>query len=523
MRVESVETTQVLIIGTGFSGLGMGIRLKQAGLHDFAILEQAGSVGGTWRDNHYPGAACDVPSYLYSFSFEPNPSWSRSFGEQAEILAYLNHCADKYGLRPHLRFHTEIARAAWDERKSVWDVETKDGRTFRAKAIVSGCGGLSKPAYPDIPGLASFEGKTFHSARWDHSFPLEGKRVGVLGTGASAIQIVPAVAPKVGKLEVFQRTPPWIVPKLDVAIPEGMKKAFRRAPGLQQVTRAAIYWALEWRAYAFTVRPGLMKRAEPQALAYLASRVKDPVLRAKLTPSYTMGCKRILLSNEYYEALQRENVELVTDGIDRVTPEGVRTKDGKTHALDVLVCATGFQAADAVAPFEIRGRDGRELSEEWRGGAEAYLGTTVTGFPNLFLLMGPNTGLGHNSMVFIIESQIQYALDAILTMNAKKLASVEVRPQAQRVYNERLQARLAKTVWNTGGCKAWYTTRDGKNTTLWPGFTFEYRYRTRRFDPAQYDLVPARREARAAARNTNGASSVAQRAATATVAAPPGE
>ena len=494
----SAVTNDVLIIGTGFAGLGMGIRLKQAGFHDFAILEQADAIGGTWRDNHYPGAACDVPSYLYSFSFEPNPRWSRSFGAQGEILAYMNHCADKYGLRPHIQLNTEITRAAFDERAGIWEVRTRDGRTLRARALVSGCGGLSRPSYPDIPGLSSFAGKTFHSARWDHSYPLEGKRVGVIGTGASAIQIVPSIAPRVGKLDVFQRTPAWILPKADVAIPAGVKETFRRAPGLQQLARTAIYWLLEWRAYAFVVNPKLMKKAEPQALRYLAAQVRDPALRAKLTPAYTMGCKRILLSNDYFAAMQRENVALITDGIERITPAGVRTKDGREHPLDALVCATGFQAAEAVAPFEIRGRGGRELNAEWKAGAEAYLGTTVAGFPNLFLLVGPNTGLGHNSMVFIIESQVEYVLDAVRTMKAKKVQYVDVKPEVQQAYNERLQARMAKTVWSTGGCKAWYTTSDGKNTTLWPGFTFEYRFRTRRFDAASYELVAEERVAKGA-------------------------
>jgi cation diffusion facilitator CzcD-associated flavoprotein CzcO len=489
----SVVTNQVLIVGTGFAGLGMGIRLKQAGFHDFTILEQAGGVGGTWRDNHYPGAECDIPSYLYSFSFEPNPRWSRSFGGQAEILAYLDHCTDKYGLRPHIRFNAQVTRASFDERTGLWTVGTSDGQTLRARALVSGCGGLSRPSYPEIPGLSSFEGKTFHSARWDHSYPLEGKRVGVIGTGASSIQIVPSIAPKVGKLDVFQRTPPWIMPKLDVVIPERMKTTFAAAPGLQQLARVAIYWLLEWRAYAFVSRPELLKRAQPQSLRYLAAEVKDPALRTKLTPSYTMGCKRILLSNDYFAALQRENVELVSDGIERVTRTGVVTTGGKEHPLDALVCATGFQAAEAVSPFEIRGRGGRDLNEEWKGGAEAYLGTTVAGFPNLFLLTGPNTGLGHNSMVFIIESQIAYIFDAIRTMDERRLRYVEVRQDAQTSYNETLKERLAKTVWSTGGCKAWYTTRDGKNTVIWPGFTFEYRRRTRRFDPAPYDLVPADR------------------------------
>ncbi len=459
-------------------------------------------MGGTWRDNRYPGAACDVPSYLYSFSFEPNPRWSRSFSEQEEILAYLEHCTDKYGLRPHLRLNTEVSRAAFDEDAGVWEVRTKDGRTFRARALVSGSGGLSRPSYPDIPGLASFEGKTFHSARWDSSYPLEGKRVGVIGTGASAIQIVPAIAPKVAKLDVFQRTPPWIVPKLDVPIPEGMKTTFRVAPPLQTLARTAIYWALEWRATAFVVSPALLKRAQPQALRYLHSRVKNPALRAKLTPSYTLGCKRILLSNEYFEAVQRENVEVVADGIERVTPTGVRTRDGNEHPLDALICATGFQAAEAVAPFEIRGRGGRELNEEWKNGAEAYLGTTVTGFPNLFLLVGPNTGLGHNSMVFIIESQVAYVLDAIRTMKAKRLQSVDVKADVQESYNARLQSRMAKTVWSTGGCKAWkHDLHDGKQNTTLSGRASRSRVLRlpgrRRFDPAPYEVVTEEDAARA--------------------------
>jgi cation diffusion facilitator CzcD-associated flavoprotein CzcO len=510
----SITTKHVLIVGTGFAGLGMGIRLKQAGFHDFTILEQAGSLGGTWRDNDYPGAACDVPSYLYSFSFEQNPRWSRSFGAQGEILAYMNHCAEKYGLLPHIQYGAEITRAAFDERVGVWDVRTKDGRTFHAQALVTGCGGLSRPSYPDIPGLSTFGGKTFHSARWDRSYPLEGKRVGVIGTGASAIQIVPAIAPKVGKLDVYQRTPPWIVPKPDFAIPAPVKETFRAAPALQRLARTAVYWALESRAYAFVVNPKRLKNAEPVALRYLAARVKDPVLRAKLTPSYTIGCKRILLSNEYFEAVQRQNVELITEGIERITPAGVLTKDGKEHPLDALVCATGFQAAEAVAPFEIRGRGGRALNDEWKSGAEAYLGTTVSGFPNLFMLVGPNTGLGHNSMVFIIESQVEYVLGAIRAMKEKTLQSVDVKPEVQRAYNERLQARMAKTVWSTGGCKAWYTTRDGKNTTLWPGFTFEYRLRTRRFDPSNYELVAAERSV-TRVRNGIAKPSVAQ--------VPPGE
>ena len=503
----TVETS-VLIIGTGFAGLGMGIRLKQAGLDDFVILEHAETVGGTWRDNHYPGAACDIPSHLYSFSFEQNPEWSRSFGEQGEIQAYLEACADKYAVRSHIRFGSEVTRATFDERAGRWLVETKGGARYEARALVSGCGGLSRPSYPDVPGLATFAGKTFHSARWDHSFSLEGKRVGVIGTGASAVQIVPAIAPKVGRLAVFQRTASWIMPKPDFPVPDRLRATFRLAPPLLRFTRALLYWLLEWRAYGFVFNPRLLKMAEPQALRFLHAQVSDPVLREKLTPTYAMGCKRILLSNDYFETFARENVDLVTDAIDRVTPAGVRTKDGKEHALDALVCATGFQAAESAAPFEIRGRGGRELNEVWKDGAEAYLGTTVSGFPNLFLIVGPNTGLGHNSMVYIIESQIAYVLDAIRTMKKERLATMDVRADVQAAYNEKIGERLAKTVWSTGGCKAWYTTRDGKNTTLWPGFTFEFRYRTRRFDLESYAVAREKPEStRARASATPAASS----------------
>jgi cation diffusion facilitator CzcD-associated flavoprotein CzcO len=394
----SVAIEDVLIIGTGFAGLGMAIRLKQAGVHRFTVLEQDDGVGGTWRANQYPGAACDIPSHLYSFSFEPNPRWTRSYGEQSEILAYLEGCATKYGVLPHCRFNVQVTRATFDERASVWEVEAKDGRRWRARALVSGCGGLSRPSYPDIPGMDSYAGPKFHTARWNHDVSLDGKTVGVVGTGASAIQVVPAIAPKVGQLHLFQRTPPWIMPKPDRSIGAREQGLFSRVPALQRLARTAQYWTHEWRAAAFVHEPRLLKRAEPLARRYLASRVRDPELRAKLTPKYTLGCKRILLSNDYYETLQRPNVEVVTGGIERVTPKGVLTKGGVERTLDALVLATGFQASEAVAPFDVRGRGGRSLESEWAGGAEAYLGASVAGFPNFFMIIGPNTGLGHNSM-----------------------------------------------------------------------------------------------------------------------------
>ena len=487
------QTDHVLIIGTGFAGLGMAIRLKQAGFDDFTILEQAPSLGGTWRDNHYPGAACDVPSPLYSFSFEPNPRWSRMFAPQKEILEYLNHCADKYGVRAHIKFDCGVKRAAFDEKTGLWEVLTTDGKTLRARAIVAGCGGLSKPSLPDLAGLKTFLGKVFHTARWDHSFSLEGKRVAVIGTGASAIQVVPAIVSKVSSLKLFQRTPPWIIPKPDPAFSERTQALFAKLPAVQTLTRNAIYWLLEAFALGFVVDPRLMKPLQNQALKYLARAVSDPVLRDKLTPKYTIGCKRILFTNDYFPAVQRENVEVITDTIEQITEHGVVTRAASgervTREVDAIILATGFQAAEACAPFEVVGRRGQDLNETWRNGAEAYLGTTVSGFPNFFTIVGPNTGLGHSSMVFMIESQVQYILSALQTMRAKNVKTLDVREGAQTLYNQRLHARLNQTVWSKGGCTSWYQTKSGKNTTLWPGFTFEYRLKTRKFDPRPYELI----------------------------------
>ena len=486
--MEDSRLDHVLIVGTGFSGLGVAIALKQAGIDEFTILEQADRVGGTWRDNHYPGAACDVQSHLYSFSFEPNPEWSRMFAPQAEILAYLDRCADKYDLRRHIRFGTAVTRATFDERAGLWTVETQRGASLKARTLVSGCGPLSRPALPDIPGLATFAGKTFHSARWDHSFALEGKTVAIIGTGASAIQIVPAIAPRVGKLRVFQRTAPWIMPKPDREMRPGERAIFARVPLAQKVRRLALYWQREALALGFVARPGILKFAERFAKKYLEVSVKDPALRAKLTPDYRMGCKRILPTNDYYPALQRPNVELVTDGIAEVRAHGIVTRDGTEHAVDAIVLATGFEAAEAVAPFEVRGRGGRDLSATWQEGAEAYLGTAVSGFPNLFFVVGPNTGLGHSSMVLMIESQVRYIVSAIRATRERGAKIVDVRPEVQERYNAALQAKLPQTVW-ASGCKSWYQTKSGKNTTLWPGFTFAFRHRTRRFVPSEYEIV----------------------------------
>ncbi|MCX7893948.1 MAG: NAD(P)/FAD-dependent oxidoreductase [Burkholderiales bacterium] len=477
---ESGAPIDVAVVGAGFGGLGMAIHLARAG-RSFVVLEQAASLGGTWRDNRYPGAACDVPSNLYCFSFEPNPDWTRVYPEQREIEAYMNRCADQYGVRPAIRFGARVVTARFDERAALWRVALEGGGEVVSRALVSATGGLSRPKLPDIEGLAHYAGALFHSARWDHGFGLEGRRVAVIGTGASAIQIVPAIAPRVARLVLFQRTPAWIVPRDDRPRTDAERARYRRHPWTQKLSRLATYLRFESRAIGFTRAPWLLALAEREVRRYIARKVRDPVLAAKLTPAYRLGCKRVLLSNDFYPAVQRENVALVTAPIVRATPEGLLTADGVEHRVDAIVAATGFHAAEAGSPFPVFGLGGHELNDSWKDGAKAYLGTTVAGFPNLFLITGPNTGLGHNSMIYVIESQIAYVMRALGAMRSRGVAAVDVRPEVEAAYNAEIQARLARTVWNTGGCASWYLTRDGRNTTLWPGFTFEFRRRLARF------------------------------------------
>jgi len=471
---------EVAIVGSGFSGLGMAILLQQAGITSYAVLEKADRIGGTWRENTYPGAACDIPSHLYSFSFAPNPTWTRSFSQQAEILAYLEHVADEHRLRPHLHFHAEVTAARWDGR--AWTLTCKDGRTVRARSLVLGNGALHVPAYPDIAGLTDFQGPCFHSARWDHSVDLTDKRVAVIGTGASAIQFVPQIAPKVRQLHLFQRTPAWVVPKPDHPIGRAARALYARAPGLQRLLRAGLYWQHELRFLAFN-RPRLMALAEPLARRHIARNIKDPALRAALTPNYRMGCKRILPSNDFYPAVARANVELVTDPITRVEPTGVRTGDGRLREVDVILLGTGFRISDYLSAIEVVGEHGRELNASWQHNPATYLGITVAGFPNLFLLMGPNTGLGHNSMIFMIEAQARYALQGIQALRTRE--TLAVRPDVQRAFVQELERRYARTVW-ASGCRSWYQAPDGRNAALWPGFTVDYWLRTRTLDLDDY-------------------------------------
>jgi cation diffusion facilitator CzcD-associated flavoprotein CzcO len=478
----------IVIIGSGFAGLGMAIQLKKAGYHDFVILEKNSDLGGTWRDNSYPGCACDVPSHMYSFSFELNPGWSRMFAPQREIWDYMRRCVRKYGIEPHLRYDSAVESLEWDDAAAHWQVTTADGTRLTPRAVISGIGALHIPSYPDLPGRERFTGAAFHSAEWDHSYDLEGKRVAVIGTGASAIQFVPRIAERVGRLQIFQRTPPWVQPKPDAAIPAPVRTTLR-LPGAARALRNAIYWTLEARSVGFTVHPRLSGAMKSVALRHLARQIPDPALRAELTPDYTIGCKRILLSSDYYPALNRPNVDVVTDAITEVTETGIVTASGAVHEVDAIIYGTGFKVTDALTDQRIVGRDGLKIQDAWADGVEAHRGITVPGFPNFFLLLGPNTGLGHNSVVFMIETQIQHIIGCLRLMSEAKGRVIEVRAPALRRFNDRLQRRLHRAVWNEGGCRSWYLDENGVNRTLWPGFTFEYWAGTRRARPSDYTIT----------------------------------
>ena len=476
--------TQVAIVGSGFSGLGTAIRLKQEGLSDFVILERAGDVGGTWRDNSYPGCACDVASHLYSLSFAPNPDWTDRYSAQPEIWRYLQKCVDDFDLRPHLRFEHEVRAASWDESGQRWRIETSQGPRTAAVLVVA-AGALSEPVVPDLPGLQAFQGRMFHSARWDHAFDLAGRRVAVVGTGASAAQFIPEIQPRVERLFLFQRTPAWVLPRLDGRIRPWQRWLFRRVPALQRLVRLGIYLPREMGVLLFRY-PWMMRRAQLFARLHLRRAVADPRLRARLTPSYTMGCKRIVISNTYYPALAQPNVEVLTSGIAEVRARSIVDGDGVERAVDAIIFGTGFRPTDPPLSGHLRGREGRTLREVWAGSPEAHVGTTVSGFPNLFLLLGPNTGVGHTSVVYMIEGQIEHLMGALRFMRAHGVQSVEPRAEAQGEYVSSLYRRTEGTVWVAGGCRSWYLDRTGRSSAVWPDFTWRYRRRVARFRPREY-------------------------------------
>ena len=476
------------MIGGGLAGLAAAIRFRREGWDDFLVLERSDDVGGTWRDNTYPGAACDVPSHLYSYSFALNPNWSRSFSGQQEIQDYITGVTRRYRVREKHVFGCEVLSARWIDEAALWEVETSKG-TFASNILVGAFGALCEPSLPDIPGIDGFAGQVFHSARWDHEADLSGKRVAVIGTGASAVQIVPAVAPKAAALQVYQRTAPWVLPRLDRPYSTVERLACSYVPFYQRLVRSGIYWAHEAQAIALAKRPSLMRAVGVLARARLRREVRDPDLRRRLTPDYRVGCKRILLSNSYYAAFRQDHVELVTSGIAEVREKSLVTMDGTVRDVDAIVLATGFHVTDSPMYRRLFGKDGRSLGEVFDTvGRQCYKGTAFHHFPNMFLLVGPNTGLGHNSMIFMIEAQVNYLADAVATMKRRHLRSVEVRAAVQERFSRMLRQKLSRTVWNTGGCSSWYLDKHGDNTTMWPGFSYEFRRITRTFDISAYHV-----------------------------------
>ncbi|RKH60412.1 NAD(P)/FAD-dependent oxidoreductase [Corallococcus aberystwythensis] len=479
---------RIAIVGAGFAGLGMAIRLRQEGIDDFIILERADEVGGVWRDNVYPGCACDVQSLLYSFSFAPNPGWSRAYAPAWEIQAYLLDCVRRFHLEPFLRFGHAVLSAKWDVTARRWVLETPHG-VLTADVFVAAVGTLSEPVIPPLPGLERFRGKVMHSARWDVSYALAGRQVGVVGTGASAAQIVPAIQPEVGRLVLFQRTPAWVLPRGDKPNSALRKALYRWVPGARWLLREALRILRDGLALGFQ-HPWIFRFAQRGVLWHMLKGVKDPSLRDRLTPRYTMGCKRILVSDDYLPALTRPNVQVVTAPIREVREDAVVTGDGAVHPVDTLIFGTGFQATDMPLGHHLQGRDGRTLAQVWAGSPRAFLGTTVSGFPNLFLLEGPHTTLGHTSVLLMMEAQVEHVLGALRYLEARGAAAVEPDPRAQDAFVRDLEARLSRSVWSQGGCRSWYMDASGRNSALWPGSTTAFRHRVEHFEPSDYVTLP---------------------------------
>jgi cation diffusion facilitator CzcD-associated flavoprotein CzcO len=478
---------EIAIVGAGFSGLGAAIRLKAAGIVDFVILERDADVGGTWNANRYPGCQCDVPSNLYCYSFAPNPGWSRSFPPRAEIWEYLRACVERYDLVSHLRLGTEVVELAWEDRSRRWMLDTSAGR-LTARIVVAAMGALSEPAIPALDGAGRFAGRMFHSSRWPDRLDLRGARVAVLGTGASAIQFIPEIQPHVAELTVHQRTPPWVLPHPDRAT-RGIERAlYRRAPFAQRVVRETVGAARETMVLGLR-HPALLGAAERLAGRHLERQIPDARLREHLRPDYRLGCKRILISNRYYPALGRANVALVPDAVVGLEREGVRTADGVVRPADVVIAATGFHVTDSPVARRIRGRDGRTLADHWDGSPQAYRGTTIAGFPNLFMLLGPNTGLGHTSVVLMIEAQIGHLLGALGAMAARRVEVIDTRPAAQAEWVAGVRRRARGTVWERGGCVSWYLDRGG-HSVLWPDSARRFRRELAHVDLAAYRARP---------------------------------
>ena len=482
---------ETLIIGAGFTGLGTAIKLREAGVDDVVIVERSDRVGGTWRDNTYPGIACDIPSLLYSLSFVKNPTWSRAYPSGAEICAHIEELTDQFGLRPLIRFDTEITGLSFDETAGVWTANTKTRKKFHARTVVLASGPLADHTFPDIRGLDTYRGRKIHSAAWDHDYDFTGKRIGVIGTGASAVQIVPELVETAGFVKVFQRTPGWVLPRVDPPMPAAVQRLFTKVPAAQELARQALYWGHEASAAALVWNTPLSGLVARLGKAHLRRAVGDPWLRRKLTPDFTPGCKRMLVSSDYYPALQRDNCKLIDWPIATLSPPGIRTSDGVEHHLDAIVFATGYDVHLSGPPFPVTGLGGRSLQQEWRDHAEAYKSASAHGYPNLFFMTGPNSGPGHNSLLVYVEGQIEYAVTGITTILRQNLRYLDVRAEVQRRYNDRLQRRLARTTWMSG-CTSWYLTPDGFNASMYPGLATQYRRQMRAFRFSDYEAVDAR-------------------------------
>jgi cation diffusion facilitator CzcD-associated flavoprotein CzcO len=483
--------TTIVIVGSGFSGLGMAMQLRRRGRDDFVILEKCHDVGGTWRDNTYPGCGCDVPTAIYSYSFEQNPYWSQMWSSQEEIQAYLQRLTDKYDLRRKTVFGAEIVAAQWDETASRWRGRLADGRTFSAQFLVISAAPMHIPRIPELNGIESFTGPAFHSARWDHSVDLTGKKVAVIGTGASAIQFVPIIAEQVGQLQLYQRTPPWVLSRRNPTIPKFFQRLLAKVPLARNIFRLVAYCVAESLALGLHGYGNLHLPLEWAGKANIRRAIKDPALAAKVTPNYQIGCKRLLFSRTYYPALARPNAEVITERITEVRPGSIVTADGTERTVDVIIYATGFNLGDALRILDFRGAGGESMAERWNiAGPQAHVGVTAAWAPNAFFLMGANTGITHNSIVFMIEQQIKFALAAMDSTQRCAATSVRVRQDVQDGYNEKIQRRLAKRVWSTAGCTNWFVDEKGVNRVLWPGFTWQYR-RATNFDESEYEFTRA--------------------------------
>ncbi|MFE4972449.1 flavin-containing monooxygenase [Kitasatospora sp. NPDC056651] len=481
----AVRHLKAAVIGAGISGIGTAIGLLKAGIHDFLVFERATDLGGTWRDNTYPGCACDVQAHLYSFSFARNPEWKSTFATQSEVHTYLKDCATRYGIEPHLRYDHELLNATWNDTHHHWDIHTSRGH-YTAQTLITGTGYLSDPAIPQIPGIHTYTGTLFHSSQWRHDHDLTGRDIAVIGTGASAIQFLPHIQPQAARLDLYQRTPPWIAAKPDKPNTTRHTWMLRHLPGYQRLRRAFNQHGREIVAF-FLSRPSRTTGMKNMAAGHLKKSVPDPALRTRLTPDYTVGCKRLLFSNTWYPAIQQPNVDIISDTITHITPTGITTADGTTRTVDTIILATGFTATDRPVAHRITGRHGHTLAHTWHHhGMNAHRGTTIHGFPNLFMLLGPNTTLGHSSQTVMIEAQITYILSALHTMDRHHLTTLEPRPEAQNAYNQTIRHRLKNTVWTTGGCHSWYQDTNGHNPSIWPTYTWRYRRQTHTLDLHNY-------------------------------------